>query len=124
MHRSFDRFQRAAPSIRSNLVFRSDRPSALGSLEVGDEIELGWRLLLANQLVLHMHDDITLLICPWERIFRQRHTVKFHRMSRAPLGLSLAGRRIARTRAARHMAGPARSAFASAGIEWVLSRRS
>src|SRR6266436_3247984 len=25
----------------------------LGSLEVGDEIELGWRLLLANRLVLH-----------------------------------------------------------------------
>jgi hypothetical protein len=44
--------------------FQKRQAERLGSLEVGDEIELGWRLLLANQLVLHMHDDITLLICP------------------------------------------------------------
>jgi len=28
--------------------------SALAVFEVGDEIELGWRLLLANRLVLHL----------------------------------------------------------------------
>ena len=44
-----------------------------------------------------------------DRIFSQRHTVKFHRTSRAPLGLSLAGRRIARTRADRYRARLERS---------------
>ena len=57
-------FNRAVPSIRSNLVFRSDRPSALAVLRLVTKSNLFGACYWQIGWFCTVHDDITLLICP------------------------------------------------------------
>src|SRR5258706_11179742 len=58
-HFRVDRFQRTAPSIRSNLVFRSDRPSALAVLRLVTKSNLVGACYWQIGRFCTVHDDIT-----------------------------------------------------------------